>query len=213
MEELFNGASITVDGVVFSGFGDAAWDLSSATVSEPDWSMMPVTGQPGTNPGLLYEINWEFLNNGFADQEIWFSFSFNVDTSTPRIFGDSGTKVEGTAEIDPDLYEFFEGTVEILEEINGGAFADFRAFHGDYNTNGVVDVPFDGPEANFPTRIDSLSVKTNALITAVSEWQISLKSFTQNFSVDPAPAPEPATFFLLGGGLAALGWMRRRRNG
>ncbi len=215
LAELFNLAlpgSITVNGVMFSGFSPT----SSPTFST---SAVVVTGMSASlNPGLRYEGNSQFVTPGFSEVEFLFEFKFDASVVAGLDIKDTSLQgsgfYKGETPINPG--NPFVGTVTISTDLANLALS---------KTWPSTDLGLPqqssftlGPASSIdisPT-VNSITVTTSVLLQPGADpAPIELQEFTQRFSQVGfvAPAPEPATLFLLSGGLAALGWMRRRRNG
>ncbi len=214
-------ASITVDDVSFfdftlihSSFDPNTDELPNPDPTKPVWGNVVVEGlSDPSNPGLKYVSNGEFRTLApHKFSTYFFEFSFEaklVDSNDPKI---KDTSVAGTAELFGDISAATD--IGVYHNINTGLA-----------TVGVSRFNFNPPDTIFPLNPDpiaeasfapqpSISVDTTVFIDDDSndDFAIELVWFTQRFS-QVSTAPEPATLFLLGGGLAALGWMRRRRNG
>ncbi len=205
---------IIVDGVKFFDFIEVETinevsNVLDPLLPDPDYGLVKVFGRDVTdNPGLAYDLGGQFVTDICCANTFGLNFTFTVDTFA---FDDiKDTSVAGVLL----LTGSYEGTVSINQIINPPTpgLSDITASITDpIPMAGLLQF---GPATDTFDEQSSISVDTTFLIEDVLEFAVELASFTQHFSQSNfGTAPEPATLFLLGGGLAALGWMRRRRNG
>ncbi len=218
-------AFITVDGLKFSNFGSVNYfstivDCCNPPLPVPIWDLMPVVGLDNNplNPGLKYDMNGQFKTNVTAVHTRSFDFSFDVMTIGLGIPEIKDTSVAGKAQTDSTNTEVSTVAIRQIITSAGSDISDIKASRDEFPGGPATYQVGPATDDFTPLTFTSFGVKTIVSIdddpNRGGEDHIELLSFTQHFSREGfVPAPEPATLFLLGGGLAALGWMRRRRNG
>lgn len=206
MSDLFEGADLTVGDKLFNNWG---LEYSEAD-TEIDFGEIEVTGLDADplNIGLQFDANGQLSVFG-PDSFLDVSFVFDVTVLNPdyRINGSS-------LEITETDFAGEGGIIEIIETVSdsGGSEID------------VMDAYVDNLEGD-EMLMDSLAFGSQASVSVIKDILLftdefdddsaELVSFEQHFSQtkQDVDVPEPSTLFLMGMGLAAIGVVRRRRQG
>lgn len=190
LQELFDGASIVMNNVVFGGF---SLGFSSGNVAPYGFSSVFVTGDDsdGMNLGLLYG---GFSIVGGPDGVLDYSFTVDASPNTGLILGDASLELTNAA-----------SPVEIVEDLfdAGDNFIDtMTVFSDDAGTQTFDSTVY--------AATDFLGVDM-ALAAGGAGW---VDGFETYFSLDPqaTDVPEPGTLALLGAGLVGFGLTRRRKK-
>jgi hypothetical protein len=205
LSNLFQGGDITVGDKLFDN-----WALEySESDTEIDFGQIEVTGLDADpmNIGLNYNANSQLSVFG-PDNFLDVSFAFDVTVLNPdyRVNGSSleitGTDFDdegGLITVLETVSDSGDNEIDVMEALVDNAFGDEM----------LTDSLAFGPLA-------SLSILTDILLFTddFQDDSAELVSFEQHFSQTKAvDVPEPSTLFLVGMGLAAIGVVRRRKQG
>lgn len=205
LSDLFEGENLTVGDKLFD-----SWVLEySESDTEIDFGQIEVTGLDADplNIGLNYDANDQLSVFG-PDSFLDVSFVFDVTVLNPdyRINGSSLEITETNFAGEGGIIEVIEGVsdsgdneIDVMDTLVDNAFGDEM----------LTDSLAFGPLA-------SLSIITEILLFTddFQDDSAELVSFEQHFSQTKAvDVPEPSTLFLVGMGLAAIGVVRRRKQG
>jgi hypothetical protein len=199
--DLFEGADITVGDKLFDN-----WQLEYVEDDGIDFSQIEVTGDNADplNIGLVYNGNGQLSFSGDGHQDISFSFDATVLNPAYQINGAS-------LEITETDFAGEGGYITVLETVSdsGGSEIDVMEAFSD-NAFGLEVLS------------DSLAFASQAAVSVITDILLindfeddstELVSFEQHFSQTMSDVSEPSTLFLVGLGLAAIGVVRRRRQG
>lgn len=208
LQELFDGATITVNDKLFSNWTLIAIETNS-TLDEVDTGDILVSGlddgglEPG--PGLFFDsfAAIEAVGDGQEFGFVAFAFAFDVSVLDPTL-----NIKDNSLSLDATFFDGDGGFVEVFEILfdESGNFVGEKAVFED---NLFDDAEFFDSAEFDPTSFLTVEVDIVAFTDNLDETA-AIDAFSMRFSQTAVPGP--ATLGLFGVGLAGLGLAARRRK-
>jgi hypothetical protein len=217
LSNLLNGGSITAGDKLFDNWSLGFYDSSDGRTFNAANIDVTALNDGGLNPGpgLIFSVsNGELSVNGdgiYAFVDLMFGFRASVTDPAFLIKDNSLGSLNAFVASTADLNDGSNDNGNYINEKIGTAagLSDLGINEVEFSildsvtTSNVTDSVVFAPQRE-------VWVTKNILVWAVDDTDSAgLYGFDQRFSQTPA-VPEPSTFLLLGGGLAALVAIRRR---
>lgn len=203
--DLFNGDTITINDKRFDSW--RLFNQATSLAQFPDYALISVNPIDDLlNPGLRFSMGSQAsIANGSADDFVYFQFGYRVQTvdNAPRIGGDH-------LRLGDYNFSAVGGEVGIFQTICQGGFLcplaspDLVSLANVFVDN-TISAANNFDFASFAPHAELFVDSQVAVFNTVEGESVALDGFEQGFF----QIPEPASFALLGIGLAGLFRMRR----
>ena len=154
-------------------------------------------------------LSFDFVSAGDA---VYFNYAFGSDEYNEYV--DKYNDVFAFIFDDTNIAVLPDGTPVSINNINNG---DHPTYYNDNDSNGAFAFEYDGFTKKLMASVTGLTAgdtySISLAIADAGDWILDSGVFLQAGSFSDTPTvPEPATFFLLGSGLAGLAFYRRKRK-